>query len=56
MEYAKEVDIATNKDEYAIGKDGNNKPLAEGNNNEDNKYASAACCTESIILSATLRV
>ncbi len=26
-------------DEYAFGDDGNNKPLAEGNNNKDNKYA-----------------
>ncbi len=53
MEYAKEVDIAANDDEYAVGDDGNNKPLAEGNDNEDDKYASAARYTESIILSVT---
>ncbi len=52
MEYAKEVDIADDNDEYAVGNDGNNEPLAEGNDNEDGKYASAACCAESIILSA----
>jgi hypothetical protein len=37
MEYAEEVDIATDNDEYAIGDDGNNEPLAEGNDNEDDK-------------------
>jgi hypothetical protein len=52
MEYAKEVDIANNNDEYAIGNDGNNEPLAEGSDNIDNKYTSAARCAESIILSA----
>jgi hypothetical protein len=35
MEYTKEVDIANNDDEYAIGNDGNDKPLAESNGNED---------------------
>jgi hypothetical protein len=53
MEYAKEVDIADNDDEYGIGNNGNNKPLAEGDNNDNDKYASATCCAESIILSAT---
>ncbi len=54
MEYTKEVDIANKEDEYAIGNDGNNKPLAEGNNDDNNnKYASTARCAESIILSAT---
>ena len=52
MEYAEEVDIADDNDEYAVGDDGDNKPLAEGNDDNDDKYASAACCTESIILSA----
>ncbi len=32
MEYAKEVDITNDNDEYAISNNGNNKPLAEGNN------------------------
>ncbi len=53
MEYAKEVDIAANNDEYAIGDDGDNKPLAEGNDNGNDDYASATCCAESIILSVT---
>jgi hypothetical protein len=54
MEYPKEVDIATNEDDYAIGNDGNNKPLAECNDDDnDDEYASAARCAESIILSAT---
>ncbi len=48
-----EVDIADNNDEYAIGNDGKNKPLAEGDDNNNDKYASANRCTESIILSAT---
>jgi hypothetical protein len=52
MEYAKEGDIAGNNDEYAIGNDGVSKPLAEGDDNKDDEYVSAACCTESIILSA----
>jgi hypothetical protein len=53
MENAKEVDIADNNDdEYAIGNDGNNKPLAEGDDNDDEKYASTACCADTIILSA----
>jgi hypothetical protein len=34
-----EGDIANGKDEYAVGNDGNNKPLAEGDNNDDNEYA-----------------
>jgi hypothetical protein len=50
MEYAKEVDIAADDDEYAIGDDGDNKPLAEGNDNEVNDYASTTCCAESFIL------
>ncbi len=54
MKYAKEVDITADEDEYAIGDNGNNKPLAEGNDNEDDKYASATRCAESIILSAML--
>jgi hypothetical protein len=53
MEYAEEVDIANDDDEYAVGDDGDNEPLAEGNNDDDVKYASAAHCAESIILSAT---
>ncbi len=53
MEYAEEVDIANNKDEYAVGEDGNNELLAEGNDDNDDEYASAARCAESIILSAT---
>ncbi len=53
MEYAKEVDIATEDNEYAIGNNGDNEPLAEGNDNDDDEYASAAHCAESIILSAT---
>ncbi len=53
MEYAEEVDIAANDDEYAIGDDGNIEPLVEGNDNKDDKYATAAHCAESIILSAT---
>ncbi len=47
------MDIANDNDEYAIDNDGNNEPLAEGKDEDDDKYASAACCTESIILSAT---
>ncbi len=53
MEYAKEVDIADNDNEYAVGIDGNNEPHAEGNDGVDNAYASTARCAESIILSAT---
>jgi hypothetical protein len=54
MEYAKEVDIAANDNEYAIGNDGDNEPLAEGKDNEDDdEYASATCCAASIILSVT---
>ncbi len=53
MKYAKEVDIANDDNEYTVGSDGDNKPLAEGNNNDDNKYASTAHCAECIILSAT---
>jgi hypothetical protein len=37
MEYAKEVDIATNNDEYSVGDNGNNEPLAEGDDNDDNE-------------------
>jgi hypothetical protein len=53
MEYAKEVDITNDNDEDAIGGDGDNELLTEGNDNIDDKYASAARCAESIILSAT---
>jgi hypothetical protein len=53
MEYAKEVDIANNHNEYAVGNDGNDEPLAEGNKDNNHKYASAAHCAESIILLAT---
>jgi hypothetical protein len=53
MKYAKEVDITADNDEYAVGDNGNNEPLAEGNDNKNNEYASAVRCTESIILSAT---
>ncbi len=53
MEYTKEVDNANDDNEYAIGNNGNNEPLAEGNDDNDDKYASAARCTESIILLAT---
>jgi hypothetical protein len=51
MEYAEEVDIANNNDEYAIGNDGDNEPLAEGNDNDDDEYSSTARIAESIILS-----
>jgi hypothetical protein len=51
MEYAKEVDIANHDDEYAIDNDNKNKPLAEGDDNDNNEYASAARCAESFILS-----
>ncbi len=37
MKYAKEVDIADNDNEYAVGNNGNNKPLAEGDDNNNNK-------------------
>ncbi len=37
MVYAKEVDIATDDDEYAIGDNSNNKPLDEGSNNNGNE-------------------
>ncbi len=37
MVYAKEVDIATNDDEYAIGNNGDNEPLAEGDDNDDDE-------------------
>ncbi len=50
MEYAREMDITKEDNEYATGSDGNNEPLAEGNDNDDGNYASVACCTESIIL------
>ncbi len=53
MEYAEEVDIAADDDENAVGDDGDNEPLTEGNDNKDDKYASAARCAESIILSET---
>ncbi len=39
MEYAKEGDIADGNNEYAIGDNGSNKPLAEGNNNDNDEYA-----------------
>jgi hypothetical protein len=38
-------------DEYAVGNNGNNEPLAEGDNDNNDEYTSAACCAESIILS-----
>ncbi len=50
--YTKEVDIANTNNEYAVGNDGNNEPLPEGSDNNNDKYASAAHCAESIILSA----
>ncbi len=53
MEYTKEVDIANDVNENSIGDNGNNKPLDEANDNGDNEYASAARCTEIIILTAT---
>jgi hypothetical protein len=43
--------MADNNDEYAVGDDGNNKPLAEGNNKDNDEYTSATCCTQSSILS-----
>ncbi len=46
------VDITNNDNEYAVGDDCNKKPLAEDNNNDNYEYARAACCAESIILSA----
>jgi hypothetical protein len=43
MEYPEEVDIADDDDEYAIGNDGDNEPLAEGNdNNKDDTPAPPA--------------
>jgi hypothetical protein len=51
MEYAKEVDIANDNNEYAVGNNGDNKPLAEGNNDDNDKCTSTTCCAESIILS-----
>jgi hypothetical protein len=30
-------DIADGDDDYAVGNNGNNKPLAEGNNGDDNE-------------------
>ncbi len=53
MEYAEEVDIANDDDEYAVDDDGDNKPLAERNGNDEDEYASASRCAESIMLSAT---
>jgi hypothetical protein len=53
MKCAVEVDITKDDKEYAIVNDRDNEPLAEGNNNGDNEYASAARCAESIILSAS---
>jgi hypothetical protein len=53
MKYTKEVDIADNDDEYAVGNDGDSKLLAEGNNDDNDEYACTARCAESIILSAT---
>ncbi len=47
------MDIAIDDDEYAIGNNSNNKPLAEGDDNDDKEYTSAAHCALSIILSAT---
>jgi hypothetical protein len=53
MEYAKEVDTANEDDKYAVGDDGGNEPLAEGKDKDDDEYASAVRCAESVILSAT---
>jgi hypothetical protein len=53
MEYAEEEEIANDDDEYAVGDHGNNEPLAEGKHEDDDEYASAARCVESITLSAT---
>jgi hypothetical protein len=53
MEYAEEMDTANNNDEYAIDNNGDNEPLAEGNDNEDEEQASSAPCVGSTILSAT---
>ncbi len=36
---AKEGDIADGDNEYAVGNDGNYKPLAEGNNDDDDEYS-----------------
>jgi hypothetical protein len=33
-----EGDITNGDDEYAVGCDGNNEPLAEGNNDKDDNY------------------
>jgi hypothetical protein len=44
MEYAKEVDITNDNDEYAVGDDSNNKPLAEGKDKDAVEYTSAVCC------------
>jgi hypothetical protein len=52
VEYAKEMDIADDNNEYAIDDNGDNEPLAEGDDNDDNKQASSARCAGSIILSA----
>ncbi len=53
MEYNEEVDIANDDDECAVDDAGDHEPLAEGNNDNDDEYASTARCAESIILSLT---
>jgi hypothetical protein len=53
MKYAEEVDMADGDNLYAVGDDGNNGSLAEGNDDKDDGYASTASCAESIILSGT---
>jgi hypothetical protein len=53
MEYAKEVNIVDDNNEYAIGNNGDNKPLAEGNDDDNDEYTSATCCAERIKFSVT---
>jgi hypothetical protein len=39
LEYAKEGDIAKDDDEYTVGDIGDDKPLAKGNDDNNNEYA-----------------
>jgi hypothetical protein len=41
LDYAKESNIAEDNVKYAVGNDGNNKPLAKDNNNDDVPIAAA---------------
>jgi hypothetical protein len=39
LEYAEEGDIANDDDEYAFGDDGDDEPLAESNEDDNDEYA-----------------